>query len=60
MTQVAAAKQLGVPIATMKSRIQRGRAQLRELLERCCAIDVDPRGHVLEVTPRVRCCSAVS
>jgi len=43
------------PVSTMKSRVQRGRAQLRELLEMCCAIDLDARGHVVEVTPRCRC-----
>ena len=59
LSQVAAAARLGVPVPTMKSRVQRGRAQLRELLERCCAIDVDTRGHVVEVTPRVRCACAV-
>jgi RNA polymerase sigma-70 factor (ECF subfamily) len=52
MTQVAAAAQLGIPVATMKSRVQRGRAQLRESLEQCCAIDLDARGHVVGLTPR--------
>jgi len=52
MTQTAAAAALGVPISTMKSRVQRGRAQLRELLERCCAIDLDARGHVVGITRR--------
>jgi RNA polymerase sigma-70 factor (ECF subfamily) len=52
ISQVEAATRLGVPLPTMKSRVQRGRAQLRELLEQCCAIDVDARGHVLDVTPR--------
>ena len=59
MTQVAAAAQLGVPLSTLKSRVQRGRAQLRELLDTCCAIDLDARGHVVDVTPRTRChCAA--
>ncbi|HEY5946555.1 MAG TPA: sigma-70 family RNA polymerase sigma factor [Kofleriaceae bacterium] len=55
MTQVQAAAQLGIPVSTMKSRVQRGRAQLRELLDRCCAIDLDARGHVVDVTPRTVC-----
>lgn len=55
MSQVAAAAQLGIPVSTMKSRVQRGRAQLRELLETCCAIDLDTRGHVVDVTPRTVC-----
>lgn len=55
LTQVAAAAQLGVPLSTMKSRVQRGRAQLREQLENCCDIDVDARGHVVDVKPRPKC-----
>jgi RNA polymerase sigma-70 factor, ECF subfamily len=55
MTQVAAAQELGVSLSTMKSRVQRGRAQLREALDRCCAISLDVRGHVTDVVPRVAC-----
>jgi RNA polymerase sigma-70 factor (ECF subfamily) len=59
LTQVDAAARLAIPVSTMKSRVQRGRAQLRELLEQCCAIDLDARGHVVDVTPRTRCCATV-
>lgn len=52
VSQVEAARRLGVPISTMKARVQRGRARLRELVEACCAIGLDARGHVVEVTPR--------
>ena len=45
-TQADAARQLGVSNSGMKSRVQRGRAQLREMLVRCCAIAVDVRGGV--------------
>lgn len=55
LTQVEAAARLGIPLSTMKSRVQRGRARLRELLEACCAIDLDARGHVVGVTPRTVC-----
>lgn len=57
MTQVAAAAQLGIPLSTMKSRVQRGRAELRRLLEQCCAIELDARGHVTDVTPRGCSCA---
>lgn len=59
LTQVEAAARLGVPVSTMKSRVQRGRAQLRELLERCCAIEVDARNHVVGVTPHAPRCATM-
>lgn len=50
--QAEAAARLGVPLSTLKSRVQRGRVQLRGLLEACCAIELDARHHVVELTPR--------
>ena len=37
---------LGLSLSGAKSRVQRGRAQLKDALVACCAIDVDARGHV--------------
>jgi len=48
VTQAEAARQLGLSGSGMKSRVQRGRAQLREMLVRCCAIAVDVRGGVAD------------
>lgn len=47
-----AAERVGISVSGMKSRVQRGRAQLRELLESCCEIAVDARGKVTDFTPR--------
>ena len=33
----------------MKARVQRGRAQLRELLRACCRIELDRRGQITEL-----------
>jgi RNA polymerase sigma-70 factor (ECF subfamily) len=52
LTQAEAAKRLGVSISGMKSRVQRGRDQLRSMLVRCCAIDVDVRGGVSDFHKR--------
>ena len=41
-----------VSVSGMKSRVQRGRAQLRALLESCCEIALDARGAITEVSPR--------
>jgi RNA polymerase sigma-70 factor (ECF subfamily) len=46
LTQAEAAKQAGVSVSGMKSRVQRGREQLRQMLVRCCEIAVDARGGV--------------
>jgi RNA polymerase sigma-70 factor (ECF subfamily) len=46
LTQTDAAKRAGVSVSGMKSRVQRGREQLRQMLVRCCEIDVDARGGV--------------
>lgn len=54
LTQREAAEMLGISLSGMKSRVQRGRAQLRELLEHCCQIDVDARGRVMACEPRDR------
>lgn len=51
-TQTAAAHQLGVSVSGMKSRVQRGRDQLRQMLAACCAVAVDGRGAVSDFSPR--------
>ena len=53
MSQVEAAKMLGLSVSGMKSRVQRGRAQLREALEACCRIALDARKRVIACEPRV-------
>ena len=54
LTQREAAEHEGISVSGMKSRVQRGRALLRDELERCCEIALDARGRVVEATPR-RC-----
>jgi RNA polymerase sigma-70 factor (ECF subfamily) len=51
-TQKEAAEMLGISLSAMKSRVQRGRAKLRDALEDCCRIAVDARGRVIECAPR--------
>jgi RNA polymerase sigma-70 factor, ECF subfamily len=52
LTHTAAAKQLGVSVSGMKSRVQRGRRQLKRMLEECCTIQLDVRRGVAGYTPR--------
>jgi RNA polymerase sigma-70 factor, ECF subfamily len=51
-------KRLGLSISGAKSRVQRARAQLKELLLDCCRFELDRRGNVLEMMPRKQKCRA--
>lgn len=48
LTQQEMGCRLGLSTSGAKSRVQRGRAMLREKLIDCCDIDLDTRGHVIE------------
>jgi RNA polymerase sigma-70 factor, ECF subfamily len=50
-TQLRAARELGLSLSGMKSRVQRGRRDLKNLLEQCCAVEVDRRGSVTDYRP---------
>lgn len=52
LTQTDAARQAGISVSGMKSRVQRGREQLRQLLVSCCAVGLDVRGGVSDFHPR--------
>jgi RNA polymerase sigma-70 factor (ECF subfamily) len=52
LTQKEAAAMLGISLSAMKSRVLRGRAQLRASLEACCQIALDVRGHVVSCEQR--------
>jgi RNA polymerase sigma-70 factor (ECF subfamily) len=51
MTQKEMGQQLGLSNSGAKSRVQRARSKLQEMLLACCQIDVDRRGTVLAYTP---------
>ncbi len=55
LTQREAAAREGVSLSGMKSRVQRGRARLREQLLECCEIELDARRRPVRVTPRGAC-----
>ncbi len=58
LTQGQVAKQLGVSLSGAKSRVQRARVQLKELLLECCRFELDRRGNVLDMQPRRKKCAA--
>ena len=55
LSQVQAAQVVGLTIPGMKARVQRGRAQLRELLVRCCDIARDDRRRITAIQPTGFC-----
>jgi len=52
VTQQAAAKRLSLSVSGMKSRVQRGRRQLKKMLEACCEIQLDGRRGVADYRVR--------
>ena len=44
LNHAAVAERLGLSVSGVKSRVQRGREQLRAMLHRCCEIALDARG----------------
>jgi RNA polymerase sigma-70 factor (ECF subfamily) len=65
MSQKDAAEMLGISLSGMKSRVQRGRQQMRHMLQACCEIALDARGHVVSYDRRPdgkvpdNCCDAL-
>jgi RNA polymerase sigma-70 factor, ECF subfamily len=57
--QRAVAERLGLSVSGVKSQVQRGRAQLRDLLQACCELEIDHRGSVVDSQARgAACCQA--
>lgn len=52
VTQTEAARRVGLSISGMKSRVQRGREQLKGIIQDCCHVKIDARGRVVECDPR--------
>lgn len=60
LTMAEAAARAGVSPSGMKSRVQRGRERLRQMLEATCHVSTDARGRVIACEPRrldeLTCC----
>lgn len=52
LSQQGVADRLGLSLSAAKSRIRRGKAMLKEILERCCAFELDGRGRVMGCDPK--------
>ncbi|MBC3191011.1 sigma-70 family RNA polymerase sigma factor [Pseudonocardia sp. C8] len=53
--QARAARSEGVSLSGMKSRVQRGRRRLADLLGQCCALTLDARGVPMDYAPSRPC-----
>lgn len=56
MTQKDLAKRLGLSFSGAKSRVQRARDKLRELLLDCCHFEFDRRGNIIDYAPNCERC----
>ena len=54
-TQTEVARRLELSVSGMKSRVQRGRRQLRELLTECCRVHTSPSGGISDYEPSATC-----
>lgn len=58
LTQAEMAVRLGLSLSGGKSRVQRGREKLKELLLDCCHVEFDHRGGIVGYERRDACCRA--
>jgi len=58
--QQEVADRLGLSFSGAKSRIQRARTRLKEVLLECCDVSLDRRGNALEYSPRRASCACES
>jgi RNA polymerase sigma-70 factor (ECF subfamily) len=52
ISQRAYAERAGLSISGAKSRVQRGRRMLEEVVRACCDLELDARGNVIDYEPR--------
>jgi RNA polymerase sigma-70 factor (ECF subfamily) len=52
ITQYELAKRLTISYSGAKSRVQRGKAKLKEMLTQCCQIEHDIYGNIIDYTPK--------
>ena len=55
LTQSEVGGRLGLSLSGAKSRVQRGRAKLKDLLLECCHFELDRHGNVVDYQPQHAC-----
>jgi len=59
-TQKELSEKLDISVSGAKSRVQRGREQLRESLLKCCHLEFNSAGKIVEYRPKAGKCKACS
>ncbi len=57
LTQRELAERLGLSLSGAKSRVQRAREKLRQMLLDCCHFEFDRLGRVIDYQPKCDCCT---
>lgn len=57
LSQKEYAEKIGIPYSSAKSRVQRSRKLLKDMLLRCCHYEFDKYGTVLSISKNCCCCS---
>ena len=58
LTQRELADRAGVSLSGAKSRVQRGREKLKQVLLDCCHVEFDRRGGIIDYQSRCDCCTS--
>jgi RNA polymerase sigma-70 factor, ECF subfamily len=53
-------ERFAVSLSGAKSRVQRGRDKLKDLLLHCCQVELDKRGNVMDYHPEAEGCGSVT
>ncbi len=56
LSQKEYAEKIGIPYSSAKSRVQRSRKLLKDMLLRCCHYEIDKYGTVLSISKNCCCC----
>jgi RNA polymerase sigma-70 factor, ECF subfamily len=58
LSQVELARRLGLSVSAAKSRVQRAREKIRDMILSCCHVELDRRGQVIDYYERCCCCNS--
>ncbi|WP_373482410.1 RNA polymerase sigma factor SigZ [Acetobacterium sp.] len=56
LSQKEISKKLGISVSAVKSRVQRGRIMLKEMLLGCCQLEFDSLGHLIDYEHKEETC----